>query len=385
MLIVLAFLSVLALCTIIDASGSHLPIIDGLDLSEHAVKSSVDGKPQPLVVGVPEGLDKATTPLLVGIHTWSADYRQTVAHFAPLCARYEWRMVLPHFRGPNLDSNPCCGEAAGSLLAQHDIVDAVRYMQGSYKIDNSRLYMIGGSGGGHMSLMMAGKHPDLWAAVSAWCPVSDLREWYEQGNAYAQHVAACCGGAPGASAQVDFEYLRRSPRTFLTNAANTNLQIAHGDKDPTISVDQTWRTYQVLRPIRHQTEFYSWTGGHDLVEEWGFEWLARQVKPVEPPTEQHIVTDEGKWYHWLYLEPDAPLTLARCEAVVEPGQPRTLRLRIEHSAATRVRLADLDVLALLRATRDGRTLAAGEYRVRDGVLDLPPVFAPTEFAFTIGA
>lgn len=384
MLLLLAVLCALALCTIIDASDSPLPHIAGLELSEHTVKSSADGHLQPLLVGIPERLDKAATPLLVGIHTWSADYRQMVQHFAPLCAHHGWLMVLPHFRGPNLDSSPCCTEAAGSLLAQQDVLDAVRYMQGSYKIDNSRLYMIGGSGGGHMSLMMAGKHPDLWAGVSAWCPVTDLREWYEQGNAYAQHVAACCGGAPGTSAEVDFEYLRRSPRTFLTNAANTNLQIAHGDKDPTIDVSQTWRTYQVLRPIRHRAEFTSWSGGHDLVEEQGFEWLAAQVKPA-PPTEQHLVTDEGKWYFWLYLEPDAPLTLARCEAVLEPGAPRALRLRVEHSAITRVRLTDLGVLALLRATRDGQPLPASHYRVRDGVLELPPVGEPTEFVFTIGA
>lgn len=385
MLLLLGLLCLLALCTIVDVSGNPLPKNDGISLTEHMVASSVDGKPQPLVIGVPDGLEDAPTPLLVGIHTWSADYRQMVAHFAPLCARYGWLMVLPHFRGPNLDSNPCCTEAAGSLLAQHDVVDAVRHMQTNYHVDNSRLYMLGGSGGGHMSLMMAGKYPDLWAGVSAWCPVSHLREWYEQGNAYAQHVAACCGGEPEDSPEVDFEYLSRSPRTFLTNAANTNLQIAHGDKDPTIDVSQSWRTYEALRPVRHRAEFRSWTGGHDLVEELGFEWLARQVKPSEPPAEQHIVTDEGKWYFWLYVEPDAPLTLARCEAVMEPGPPRTLRVKIAHSAVTRVRLADLGVLALVQATREGQPMAAAEYRVRDGVLELPAVGETTDFTFTFGA
>ena len=385
MVLLLALLSVLICCTIIDAAGEGLPEVDGLRLAEQVVKSSVDGKPQPVVIGVPETLGQEATPLLVGIHTWSADYRQMVSHFAPLCARYGWLMVLPHFRGPNLDSNPCCTEASGSLLAQHDVVDAVHYMQANYPVDPARQYLIGGSGGGHMSLMMAGKHPELWAAVSAWCPVSHLREWYEQGNSYAPHIAACCGGRPGDSPEVDFEYLRRSPRTFLTNAANTRLQIAHGDKDPTIDVNQTWRTYSVLRPVPHCAEFFSWTGGHDLVEEWGFAWLASQVKPAAPPTVQHLVTDEGKWYFWLYLEPDAPLTLARCEARLEPAAAPTLCLKVEHSAVTRVQLSDLGVSALLHAQRNGQPLPPAEYRLRDGVLTLPPVTEPAEFTFTIGA
>ena len=53
-------------------------------------------------------------------------------------------------------SNPCCTEAGASLLAQRDVLDAVRYMQGAFTLDDTRLYLLGGSGGGHMSLMMAG-------------------------------------------------------------------------------------------------------------------------------------------------------------------------------------------------------------------------------------
>jgi hypothetical protein len=70
---------------------------------------------------------------------------------------------------------------------------------------------------------------------------------------------------------------------------------------------------------------------------------------------------------------------------MELGTPRLLRLRVEHSAVTRVRLTDLHILAVLHPMRDGQPLPAADYRVRDGVLDLPPVTEPTEFLFTIGA
>lgn len=367
MLTVLALLVLVALFTIVDAAGKSLPRIEGIDLSERQIQSSADGKLQSLIVGVPEGLDPAVpTPLLVGIHTWSADYRQMVPQFAPLCARYGWLMVLPDFRGPNLTTNACCAEACASLLAQRDVVDVVEHMENAFSIDQTRRYLIGGSGGGHMSLMMAGKYPELWAGVSAWCPVSDLRDWHAQGNAYAQHVVACCGGEPGASVEIDFEYLRRSPRTFLINAANTNVQISHGDKDPTISVTQTWQTYETLRPIRHRTEFSSWTGGHDLLPEQGFAWLSRQIKPATQPTEQHLATDEAKWFFWLYLEPSSPLTLARCEAVLEDDS--VLRVTMEACATARIRLAGLNLPAPTAVLRDGQPVACS---VEAGCLELP--------------
>lgn len=362
--------------TIIDSSQSTLPSIPGFELTELTITAARDGQSQPLIVGVPASLD-GPAPLLVGIHTWSADYRQMVPQFAPLCARYGWLMVLPHFRGPNLSDNPHAGEAGGSLFAQHDVLDAVRAVQATQPVDTERLYLLGGSGGGHMSLLMAGKHPDLWAGVSAWCPVSDLRDWHAQGNTYAPHIEAVCGGAPGASEAVDFEYLRRSPRTFLTNAAHTAVQIAHGDKDPTIWVTQTWRTYEVLRPLPHRVEFRSWSGGHDLLPDEGFAWLSRQVKPREAPRRLELVTDEAQWLFWVYLQPSAPLTLARCEALAEGN---ALRLRVEGSRLTRVRLSDLGLPAPTALQRNGEPVACPV--VADGLVELDANGECVEYLFT---
>lgn len=382
MLCLLVLSLVLLLCTLIDRRGDGLPEIEGLQLLETTVASSLDGKPQPLVVGVPASLPATdSTPLLVGIHTWSADYRQMLPQFAPLCAKYGWLMVLPHFRGPNLTSSDCPREAGGSLPAQRDVLDAVEHMRGAYAVDPERLYMIGGSGGGHMSLLMAGKYPDLWAGVSAWCPVSHLPEWHAQDNSYRPHIEAVCGGAPGLSAEVDFEYLRRSPRTFLTNAAATNLQIAHGDKDQTIYVSQTWRTYEALRPLPHRCEFTSWTGGHDLITARGFQWLSEQRRPAAAPRQLHLVSDEGKWFHWLYLEPTAPLTLARCEAVMGAEAPRALTVRVAPLSRVRVRLADLDLPAPSAATCESRAWPFGEH-LASGVLELPELQQAAEYVFS---
>lgn len=330
-----------------DAHAQYaLPTIDGLALEEVQVPSSVDGKPQPLVIGVPtQHVPGTSLPLLVGLHTWSSDYRQMVPEYGKQAARRGWLLVCPHFRGPNLSTNPAAREAGGSLLAQHDIIDAVAYMKAQYAVDPRRIYLVGASGGGHMTCLMACKYPDLFAACTAWCPITDLRDWHAQGNSYAPHVEAVCGGAPGSSPEVDFEYLRRSPRTFLTNAACCNLFIGHGDKDPTIWPEQSWTTFRVLKDIpQHRVLFHSWSGGHDAKTTEGLDWAAEHTLLETPPRRLDIVTDEAKSYFWLWLEPAAPLTLGRCTAIL--GSARMQTGDTEASARPTLDLSAQDVAAL---------------------------------------
>ena len=367
----------------IIVTEAALPPVEGLQLSEVAVRSTRDGPPQPLIIGVPDRPSASPTPLLVGLHTWSADYHQQVEAFGPLCAQYGWLMALPDFRGANLTSNPHARQAGGSILAQHDIVDAVATMRQQHEVDERRIYLIGGSGGGHMSLLMAGKHPDIWAGVSSWCPVTSLPEWHAQQNGYAVHCEAVCGGAPGESPAVDFEYERRSPRSFITNAAHTNVRISHGDKDRCIFIAQSWRTYEKLLDLPHRVEFYSWSGGHEIVNAWGFAWLGQQVKPAEAPRRQSVVTDEGKWYAWVYLEPDAPLTMATCEAVL--AEDGVLDLAVTHSALTQMRLADLPVGALAGAERDGEAVALETLPQDEGIVRLPPCAETTRWRLRFDA
>ncbi|NOZ20411.1 MAG: prolyl oligopeptidase family serine peptidase, partial [Planctomycetes bacterium] len=83
-----------------------------------------------------------------------------------------WLLVLPNFRGPNLPKNPKAPEACASIPAQHDVIDSVNYMIANFNVDKKRIYLTGGSGGGHMAHMMAAKYPDLWAGVSAWVSIT---------------------------------------------------------------------------------------------------------------------------------------------------------------------------------------------------------------------
>ena len=74
------------------------------------VKSTLDGTLQPCYFWAPEAAKTNAVPLVVGLHTWSADYRQT-SHYATVLkyAREKgWAMVGPNFRGPN-KTPPACG------------------------------------------------------------------------------------------------------------------------------------------------------------------------------------------------------------------------------------------------------------------------------------
>ena len=305
-------------CAAISAAGAELPEIPGLTLTELRLPSSVDGVEQPVVVGVPDGYDGAEpVPLLVGLHTWSAGYLQRVLPYGTQAAQRGWLVVLPHFRGPNTTRNPTPAQAGGSILAQHDIVDARRHMIEHYNVDLDRVYLTGDSGGGHMTMLMAGKHPDLWSAAAAYVPVTDLREWWEVQNGYAVQVEAVTGGRPGDSPEIDFEYLRRSPRTFMTNLAHVPVLLAHGDRDGSIPVEQTWRTFRTLDAVpRHRTLLHVFSGGHVANHPEALDWLAEHAGAVPVPTDLRLLTDESKSYYWADLTVAEPLTLGRAEIVL---------------------------------------------------------------------
>jgi pimeloyl-ACP methyl ester carboxylesterase len=186
--------------------------------------SSADGSMQPTMLYVPETNDPV--PLVVLLHTWSGDYKQTDHDWIKLWSiRQGWAYIHPHFRGPN--NRP---EATGSELVIKDILSAIDHVVTSGKIDESSIYLVGTSGGGYTALLMAGRHPERWAGVSAWVPISDLKAWYEQGR-YISDLINSCGGAPDDSPAVDREYANRSPITYLKHARGVNIHISAGIND----------------------------------------------------------------------------------------------------------------------------------------------------------
>jgi pimeloyl-ACP methyl ester carboxylesterase len=213
------------------------------------VPSSKDGTLQKVIYWRPDSaahdIKGAGVPLIVFLHSWSGGFEQGPPWIAQ-AKKFGWVLVAPDFRGPN--SRP---EACASDLASQDILDAVAYARRDARVDPSRIYLVGGSGGGHMSLVMAARAPDLWAGVSAWVPITDLAAWHTESKArknnYAKMLEQSCGGAPGPATEA--EYRHRSPLFHLAAAKGVPLDIntgIHDGHNGSVPVSHSLRAFNVL-------------------------------------------------------------------------------------------------------------------------------------------
>lgn len=219
-----------------------------------AIKSSLDNEPQAAWFLPPQ--TKAPSPLLVHLHSWSATFNKSSEIEVAIAesANRGWAFLSPNFRGPN--NRP---QACASKYAMQDVLDAVTYVRRRRSIDPRRIYLLGGSGGGHMTLMMATAQPRLWAAASSWVPIVDLAAWYsfskQQNSRYFGMLEQCCGGSPGSSRAIDLEYRARSPLYRLVLAAGLPIDIQVGIHDGhtgSVPVSQSLRAFNALAAANGQ-------------------------------------------------------------------------------------------------------------------------------------
>lgn len=307
--------------------------------------SPADGSEQKTLLFLPPGDEPV--PLLVAFHTWSGDYLQDQAAYAEWCIARGWALVHPDLRGPA--DRP---EAAGSDLAFADLRAVLELAKARRRIDPERIYAVGVSGGGMMALLAAARMPEVWAAASAWVPVTDLAAWHADSrarkNKYAAMIERVCGGPPGASPAVDAAYAARSAVARLATARiscpldiNTgihdgftgsvpvshairafNAVAAAANRIPEATVDALVKDRRVpadlafadadplyatkpvlLRRRSDSARLTVFDGGHDIVYEAGLSWLEAQrrnappawdVKPHDPPVLARPAADSGK-------------------------------------------------------------------------------------------
>ena len=214
---------------------------------EVSIPSTADGTAQPALFW--EAPRQEERPLLVALHSWSGDYRQTAGiAYATRCMERRWHFLHPDFRGMNR-----CPAATCSDLAVTDVLDAVEFARRHARVDNCRIYLVGVSGGGMAALQVLGKAPALWAGVSAWVPISDLAAWHAETKArrlyYTQQIEASCGGPPGVGPAVDFQYWNRSPLHFLARASGVPLDLnagIHDGHEGSVPISHSLHAFNVL-------------------------------------------------------------------------------------------------------------------------------------------
>jgi acetyl esterase/lipase len=285
-----------------------------------SIKSTLDLTDQPALFY--DSGSRRQKPLLVALHSWSEDYQQHYSVPYGLWAmQNDWVFIHPDYRGPF--NNP---QATASEPAIRDILDAVDYAKKNARIDESRIYIAGFSGGAMVALIMAGRYPDIWAGAVAWVPVYDLEEWYSTTkNAkhdYSSQIAASCGGAPLPGTQAAAECKKRSPSTYLKNArGKVPVYIATGVDDRFVPPGHSIEAFNDLADVKdrfsqsdisyinnnyrlpehlagkYSERLYSdagvelllqrmsdrtvlniFDGGHDIIYNAGLYWLSRQKK-----------------------------------------------------------------------------------------------------------
>ena len=227
-----------------------------------------DRSEQPTLFWAPDLPDGKRAPLLVALHTWSGDYLQAGGEvkYAEWCQQNGWIFVHPNFRGPNRTP-----QALGSDLMVADIRAVVAWAKENAPVDETRIYAIGVSGGGHATQLLAGRTPEIWAGISSWCGIADIAAWHSETTAagrlnYAGDIVGAIGGLPDATESTKAEAKHRSPLTWLENAGPVPLDLNHGITDG--------RSGSV--PFSHSL---------------------RAFNAVVPPSARIPETDIATWYH----------------------------------------------------------------------------------------
>lgn len=368
--------------------GTLLAAVAGAGEVEFEFTSSHDASRQLATAYVPEGREAKKSPLLVIAHYWQGNRHTARGHrYYPQCDERGWLLVCPELHGARTSGKT----SLAAVPAQHDIIDAIRYMQAKYKIDASRIYVAGRSMGGMLAMMAAAKYPDVFAAAVAGQGISDLPRWLGERPDFKASIEAECGPYDAAKR---FEYDRRSAVNYAANLQYVPLVLWHGTNDRTVPPEQSERLFNAMRQHNRLQAPVNWLEGapHNPIN-FDAAWVCDRLQyfvnssgSAVPKTRFYprlqLVTDESKAYFWLGIEQRRKGAFSKVTASLEDG---ALVATGENVAALSI---DLDLIPAasrcarysvktdgpmkLRFTREGRQLA--EIAVAQeavGALDLP--------------
>jgi pimeloyl-ACP methyl ester carboxylesterase len=310
--------------------------------------SAVDGLPNWGYLRLPTGYSPAEpAPLVVAFHSWGGSADEVIsgnggqgAFYANAVTERGWLLLAPALYR--------LGEPwhVAVLDVQHRIVELVDKVRAEYGVDGSRIYLIGISGGGYRSVMMAAKYPDVFAAAVDVKGFTNITDWYWEDHSGLPGVA-CTGshrswlcndtgagppvGVSGGPQYERYSCLYRQTDGLVRNLKHVPVAILHNtgyDPDPG---DPDNKTYSIV-PIHHARDLRDaladWDADHEpFYREFPgdhltdpppddqvalLDWLAAQRLNVDQRC-LYIKSDESKGYYWLYIEQEAIPGTARAD------------------------------------------------------------------------
>ena len=225
--------------------GQVIPNKPTNSLTKDSIKSTIDGNTQ--IFYYYKSTAKKKMPLIVQLHSWSYpvdSLRTRRVDIEAISNNYNY--LFPNFRGVNNHIKACCSDYVIS-----DIDEAIDWAKKNMNVDINHIYIVGESGGGYATLAMYMKSRHKIKAFSAWVPISDLGNWYQESverkNKYAAEIIKC-------TTETDFfdslNARERSPlfwKTSVKKRKNSSIQIFTGIHDG----------YTGPVPISHSVNFYN--------------------------------------------------------------------------------------------------------------------------------
>lgn len=188
-----------------------------------AYNSAVDNTVQPYRLFVPAKYDaKQKWPLIVALHGMGGDENSFFNGYAKGVIKEDaekrgYLIVCPKGRG-----------SASMYMgaAERDVLDVLKEAKRQFNIDENRVYLMGHSMGGYGTWSVAVNNPDLFAAIA---PISG-------------------GGIP--------------PVVLgLKKIAHIPWLVTHGDKDPTVSVEESRRMVKAGKELGIEIKYNEVPGG----------------------------------------------------------------------------------------------------------------------------
>ncbi|MEO6725636.1 MAG: prolyl oligopeptidase family serine peptidase, partial [Blastocatellia bacterium] len=192
-----------------------------------AYRSAVDETLQPYRIFVPANYATSNDaakkwPLVVALHGMGGDENSFFAGYnngeiKRIAEARGYIIACPKGRGP---------AAMYMGTAERDVLDVIKEVKREYAIDDSRVYLMGHSMGGYGSWSVAVNNPDLFAAIA---PISG-------------------GGQPLVIGK-------------LKGITNVPWIVVHGDKDPTVSVEESRKMVKAGKDLGIEIKYIEVPGG----------------------------------------------------------------------------------------------------------------------------
>lgn len=147
------------------------------DMERHYVLEGAN-EVMPYRVYVPKAYTGAKpTPLVIALHglggTEDSFFDQYTKLAPRLAEKHGFLMAAPlGFRSDGFYGSPLmgAGDAASrqrQAMSEKDVLEVLRLMRAAYKVDESRIYLLGHSMGAIGTWFIGAKYPDIWAALVA--------------------------------------------------------------------------------------------------------------------------------------------------------------------------------------------------------------------------